>query len=390
MPSPARRAARPCWRRSSEGNLFLVPLDDRRRWYRYHQLFADVLRAHLLDEQPELRARAPPAGERLVREERRPVRGHPPRDGRRRRRAGGGPGRAGDPGDEPASTGGHAAPVARGAPRRGAPRATGPEQRVCRVTPRAGRGRGRRGAPAGRRAVARRDGRGRRSVGRASGLDGRRRRGGVPPTAGLDRRPPGRPGPDPGRRGRRRGPCPAGARPRRRRRPPRTGRRRRAPRRSPTGRPAISRPRAAWYATGMASLEKAGHLSDVIGCALALADIRLAQGRLGEAHAHLRAGLGARHRTRVAGAAGCGGHARRDQRHPPRAGRPRGRPAAPVRGRGAGRGERPAPEPLPVARRPGGDPAGRRRPGRGTRAAHRGRAASTSATSPPMCARSPP
>ncbi len=36
------------------GNLFLVPLDDRRQWYRYHHLFADVLRAHLLDEQPEL------------------------------------------------------------------------------------------------------------------------------------------------------------------------------------------------------------------------------------------------------------------------------------------------------------------------------------------------
>ena len=35
------------------GNLFLVPLDDRRRWYRYHQLFADVLRAHLEDEQPD-------------------------------------------------------------------------------------------------------------------------------------------------------------------------------------------------------------------------------------------------------------------------------------------------------------------------------------------------
>jgi len=28
-------------------NLFLVPLDDQRRWYRYHHLFADVLRAHL-------------------------------------------------------------------------------------------------------------------------------------------------------------------------------------------------------------------------------------------------------------------------------------------------------------------------------------------------------
>ena len=33
-------------------NLFLVALDDRRRWYRYHHLFADVLQARLLDEQP--------------------------------------------------------------------------------------------------------------------------------------------------------------------------------------------------------------------------------------------------------------------------------------------------------------------------------------------------
>ncbi|MFN8535961.1 MAG: hypothetical protein U0232_00600 [Thermomicrobiales bacterium] len=35
------------------GNLFVVPLDDKRHWYRYHHLFADVLRAYLLDEQPE-------------------------------------------------------------------------------------------------------------------------------------------------------------------------------------------------------------------------------------------------------------------------------------------------------------------------------------------------
>ncbi len=35
------------------GNLFLVPLDDRRVWYRYHHLFADVLRARLLDEQDD-------------------------------------------------------------------------------------------------------------------------------------------------------------------------------------------------------------------------------------------------------------------------------------------------------------------------------------------------
>jgi ATP/maltotriose-dependent transcriptional regulator MalT len=34
------------------GNLFLVSLDDRRRWYRYHHLFADVLQARLQDEHP--------------------------------------------------------------------------------------------------------------------------------------------------------------------------------------------------------------------------------------------------------------------------------------------------------------------------------------------------
>ena len=33
-------------------NLFLVPLDDRRQWYRYHHLFADVLQMRLLDEHP--------------------------------------------------------------------------------------------------------------------------------------------------------------------------------------------------------------------------------------------------------------------------------------------------------------------------------------------------
>ena len=35
-------------------NLFLVALDDRREWYRYHQLFADVLRARLGSEDPGL------------------------------------------------------------------------------------------------------------------------------------------------------------------------------------------------------------------------------------------------------------------------------------------------------------------------------------------------
>ena len=48
--------------RLDRGNLFLVPLDDRREWYRYHHLFVDLLRARLLDEQseivPELHRRA--------------------------------------------------------------------------------------------------------------------------------------------------------------------------------------------------------------------------------------------------------------------------------------------------------------------------------------------
>jgi len=34
-------------------NLFIVPLDNERRWYRYHHLFADVLRVHLMAEQPD-------------------------------------------------------------------------------------------------------------------------------------------------------------------------------------------------------------------------------------------------------------------------------------------------------------------------------------------------
>ncbi len=35
------------------GNLFVIPLDDKRQWYRYHRLFAEVLGAYLLDEHPD-------------------------------------------------------------------------------------------------------------------------------------------------------------------------------------------------------------------------------------------------------------------------------------------------------------------------------------------------
>jgi LuxR family maltose regulon positive regulatory protein len=35
------------------GNLFVFPLDDKRQWYRYHHLFAGVLKTRLMEEQPE-------------------------------------------------------------------------------------------------------------------------------------------------------------------------------------------------------------------------------------------------------------------------------------------------------------------------------------------------
>ena len=76
-------------------NLFLVALDDRREWYRYHQLFADVLRARLVGEQPEL---VPVLHERASRwyERARPRRrGGAARPGGARRRARRPPGGAG-------------------------------------------------------------------------------------------------------------------------------------------------------------------------------------------------------------------------------------------------------------------------------------------------------
>lgn len=35
------------------GNLFVIPLDENRQWYRYHHLFAEVLQARLMETQPE-------------------------------------------------------------------------------------------------------------------------------------------------------------------------------------------------------------------------------------------------------------------------------------------------------------------------------------------------
>jgi LuxR family maltose regulon positive regulatory protein len=40
--------------RLERANLFLVPLDDERRWYRFHRLFADLLRSRLRQNEPKL------------------------------------------------------------------------------------------------------------------------------------------------------------------------------------------------------------------------------------------------------------------------------------------------------------------------------------------------
>ncbi len=40
-----------------KGNLFLVPLDAERRWFRYHHLFAELLRARLASLRPTAPAR---------------------------------------------------------------------------------------------------------------------------------------------------------------------------------------------------------------------------------------------------------------------------------------------------------------------------------------------
>ena len=63
-------------------NLFIVPLDNERRWYRYHHLFADVLRMHLISEQPDQVSSPAPARQRVVRTQRFSGRCHPPRAGR--------------------------------------------------------------------------------------------------------------------------------------------------------------------------------------------------------------------------------------------------------------------------------------------------------------------
>ncbi len=49
-----RRGGQATLERLERANLFTVPLDDERSWYRYHHLFADFLRARLIAAEPDL------------------------------------------------------------------------------------------------------------------------------------------------------------------------------------------------------------------------------------------------------------------------------------------------------------------------------------------------
>ncbi len=66
-------------------NLFIVPLDNERRWYRYHHLFADVLRHALERSSPdsgkEKSVHVAPTRKRVVRAQWFDGRCHPPRAG---------------------------------------------------------------------------------------------------------------------------------------------------------------------------------------------------------------------------------------------------------------------------------------------------------------------
>jgi LuxR family maltose regulon positive regulatory protein len=154
-------------------NLFLIPLDDRRRWYRYHHLFADVLQAHLRGEQPDAVAGL----------HRRAADWHEANGDR------------GEAVHHALAGGDHDAPLAGSASGGGAPGPAGAQHRLRRSAHGQRPDRRRGGAPARRRAVGDPDaGQQRSGPSGAIGGDGRGRRGGVRPGAQRDLSVPRRAG----------------------------------------------------------------------------------------------------------------------------------------------------------------------------------------------------
>ena len=299
-------------------NLFLVPLDDRRQWYRYHHLFADVLQARLLDEQPD-------------------------RVGDLHRLASSWFQEHGDPAEaiRHAVAGGDFGSAAALMELRDAHAAAGPTRDD---DSRLARGTSRRGAPAsGRSSATTWPGRGSRPA-RSRGSTSSSMTpsdGWTPPRGSTGPRPtwsswtrtssagcrPGSPSTAPGWRS-----CGATS-------TPRSGFARRAldvvveDDHLARGAASALRGLAAWttgdlevahasYAACLVDFERIDHVSDVLGCSIALADIQVAQGRLRAARRTFEQALelASRHGSRVL--RGHGGHARRHGRAPPGVRRP--------------------------------------------------------------------
>ncbi len=138
-------------------NLFIVALDDRREWYRYHHLFADVLRARHAQRAAGPGSAAAPARQPVVRAPRSDRGGGQARAGGPGLRPRGPPDGAGRAGDPTPPAGSDDARLAEGAARRRRPAQPG-AQRLLRIhadglrRPRRGRAPARRrGTRAGRR-----------------------------------------------------------------------------------------------------------------------------------------------------------------------------------------------------------------------------------------------
>ena len=127
------------------------------------------------------------------------------------------------------------------------------------------------------------------------------------------------------------------------------------------------------YSTSVEGLRAAGHISDVLGCSITLADIRITQGRLADAEQTYQDALRLAADDPAPGDAGDRRHARRPERCRLRTQRPGHRSEPPAVGPRARRRSRTAAEPLPLARRPSAAARSSRGPAAGGGTPQRGR-----------------
>ena len=141
------------------------------------------------------------------------------------------------------------------------------------------------------------------------------------------------------------------------------------------------------YAGCLVDFERIGHVSDVLGCSITLADIQVAQGRLGAAMRTYEQALDLAARQGAPGTSWNRGHVRRSGRPPPRVRRPAGSPERPDAESRARRAHRAAPERVPLADGHGAGLRGRGRLWRPRTTCSSRRSGSTRVTSRPTSGR---